>query len=74
MPTLIEMVIQKLKSPYNTFPMKELLLIKLEGKTDFNDAYLTNEEKVEINQIFRSLKLPFSFAVDENAEEDLTTF
>ena len=67
MPTLIEMVIEKLKSPYNTFPMKELLLIKLEGKTDFNDAYLTNEEKVEVNRIFKLLKLPMSFAVDLEA-------
>jgi len=55
---LIKLLIRELQNPLNTFASKDFLASKLEWAHTLQDAYLEDEEKKEVNRIFKKYKLP----------------
>lgn len=55
----MELLITELEKPTNAFEGKDLLMSKLLWSKSFNDAYLEEKEKEEINRIFKAKKQIF---------------
>jgi len=56
--SLVEIIIKDLQESGNKFEGKDLLASKLQDVTNFQDAYLDDDERKEINRILKKNKLP----------------
>jgi len=55
---IIHIIVSDLSHPGNTFEGKDLLIAKLEYVVSFQDAYLDDTEKQEINRILKKHRIP----------------